>query len=194
MRTLALLLVTMAVPSALAAQEIPKAETQIAAAVEAAPADRRAGAAVLGYDATLSVVTLRKGTNDLVCLADDPRDEQFSVACYHKDLEPFMARGRALASEGLEGMARQEKRWKEVEAGTLPMPREPRMLYVLAGSGFDEAAGAVSDPFLRWVIYVPFATGESTGLPTDGAGGGPWLMFPGTAGAHIMITPPREGR
>lgn len=194
MRTSALLLVTMAISSASAAQEIPKAETQIAAAVQAAPADRRAGAAVLGYDATLSVVTLRKGTNDLVCLADDPRDEQFSVACYHKDLEPFMARGRALAAEGLEGMARQEKRWKEIEAGTLPMPREPRMLYVLGGSGFDQAAGAVSDPFLRWVIYVPFATGESTGLPTDGAGGGPWLMFPGTAGAHIMITPPRENR
>jgi hypothetical protein len=194
MRTIALLFVTMAIASASAAQEIPKAETQIAAAVQAAPADRRAEAAVLGYDAALAIVTLRKGTNDLVCLADDPRDEQFSVACYHKDLEPFMARGRALAAEGLEGMARQEKRWKEIEAGTLPMPREPRMLYVLGGSGFDQAAGTVSDPFLRWVIYVPFATGESTGLPTDGAGGGPWLMFPGTAGAHIMITPPREGR
>ena len=45
--------------------------------------------------------------------------------------------------------------------------------------------------FVRWVIYVPFATGESTGLPTQPSGNAPWLMFPGTAGAHIMITPPR---
>jgi hypothetical protein len=194
MKTIALLVATLAVSGISEAQDIPKAETQIAAAVQAAPADRRSTATVLGYDAAGLLVTLRKGTNDLVCLADDPRDEPFSVACYHEDLEPFMARGRALTAEGLEGMARQEKRWKEIEAGTLPMPREPRMLYVLGGKGFDPAAGTVTDPFLRWVIYVPFATAESTGLPTDGAGGGPWLMFPGTAGAHIMITPPGGNR
>jgi len=191
MKTIALLLVTIAVPSVSEAQQIPSAETQIAAAVQAAPADRRGGATVLGYDAQGTLTTLRKGTNDLVCLADDPRDESFSVACYHRDLEPFMARGRALTAEGVEGMARQEKRWKEIEAGTLPMSREPRMLYVLTGSGFDQAAGSVVDPYLRWVIYVPFATAESTGLPTDSKVGGPWLMFPGTAGAHIMISPPR---
>ena len=42
------------------------------------------------------------------------------------------------------------------------------------------------------MIYVPFATAETTGLPVKPIpGGAPWLMNPGTGGAHIMINPPR---
>jgi hypothetical protein len=71
------------------------------------------------------------------------------------------------------------------------MPHEPRMLYVLTGTAFDPATGAIADAYERWVLYVPFATAESTGLPTAARVGAPWLMDAGTAGAHIMITPPR---
>jgi hypothetical protein len=169
----------------------PASDEQIAAAVQAAPAEQQADATVLGYDASGALVTLREGSNATVCLADKPGDDRFSVACYHKDLEPFMARGRALTAQGITGKERDAARWKEIESGTLKMPREPRILYVLSGSGFDAAAGSVKDPYLRWVIYVPFATAESTGLSTTPVAGGPWLMFPGTAGAHIMISPPR---
>jgi hypothetical protein len=49
----------------------------------------------------------------------------------------------------------------------------------------------VADQYLRWVIYVPFATAETTGLSTKPVENGPWLMDPGTPGAHIMITPTR---
>lgn len=171
---------------------IPPAREQITAAVQAAPEERRDGAAVLGYDAEGKLVTLREGTNDLICLADQPGDDSFSVACYHKDLEPYMARGRELLQQGIQGRARNEYRWKEVEEGKLKMPREPRILYVLTGSGFDPASGTVKDAYLRWVIYLPFATPESTGLSTAAAPGKPWLMDPGTAGAHIMISPPRK--
>ena len=163
---------------------------QIAAALLAAPKERRSAATVLGYNAKGEVVTLRPGSNDLICLADDPGDKSFSVACYHKDLEPFMARGRELAAQGGKGKARHEARWKEVEEGKVPMPREPRMLYVLTGSGYDAAKGQVTDSYLRWVVYVPYATPESTGLSTT-AGPAPWLMYPGTPGAHIMISPPK---
>jgi len=162
---------------------------QIESALRAAPEDRRAGAAVLGYEANGRLTTLREGSNELICLADDPKTAGFSAACYHKDLEPFMARGRELAATGLQGRARNETRWKEVEAGTLRMPREPRTLYVLTGKSVDPSTGQVAEPFLRWVIYVPFATAASTGLPTRPVENGPWLMDPGTAGAHIMITP-----
>jgi hypothetical protein len=31
--------------------------------------------------------------------ADNPKQDGFSAACYHKDLEPFMARGRVLREE-----------------------------------------------------------------------------------------------
>ena len=178
--------------SALPAQVAPPApEEQIRAAVLAAPADRRDGAGVLGFDAAGRLVVLRERQNELICLADDPQEERFGAACYHESLEPFMARGRELQKQGMSETERQQARWKEIEAGTLAMPREPRSLHVLSGSAFDPATGEVRDAFLRWVVYVPFATAESTGLPTAPAPGTPWLMFPGTAGAHIMITPPR---
>ena len=110
---------------------------QIAAAVLAAPADRRAGAAVLGYDEKGALVTLREGTNDQICLADNPKENGVSVACYHKDLEPFMARGRALAAEGVKTADREDVRHKEIAAGTLKMAKEPRSLCVVTGTAFD---------------------------------------------------------
>jgi hypothetical protein len=166
------------------------AEEQIASAILAAPEERRAGAAVLGYDEQGKVVTLRKGGNDLICLADDPKDNRFSVACYQKDLEAFMARGRELTAQGITGAERNEKyRWKEINEGKLQMPKEPRMLYVLSGKGYDAASGKVIDASLRWVVYIPYATAESTGLSTKPKRGEPWLMDAGTPGAHIMISP-----
>jgi hypothetical protein len=170
---------------------IPSPDVQIAAAVLAAPADRRAGAAVLGYDAKGALVTLRAGTNDIVCLADDPKVPSLSVACYHKDLEPFMARGRELAAKGVKGEEREAARWKEIEAGTLKMPKEPRTLAVLTGKEFDAATGQVTDAYTRWVVYTPYATPETTGLSLSPVPGGPWLMFPGKPSAHIMISPLR---
>lgn len=175
---------------------VPPAAEQIAAAVLAAPADRRAGAQVLGYvlaGGSLALDTLRAGTNDLICLADKPGDERWSVACYHQSLEPYMRRGRELEAAGVPGEERQKRRWSEADAGTLPMPKTPATLYVLSGKGYDAARGEAIDAHLRYVVYTPWATQESTGLPLSPPGpGGPWIMFPGTAGAHIMITPPKE--
>jgi hypothetical protein len=175
-----------------AAADIPPAEVQIAGAVLAAPAELRAGAAVLGYDAKGGRVLLREGKNEMFCLASDPTKTAFNVACYHKDLEPFMARGRQLIEEKVTGAKRSEVRFQEIKEGKLSMPKEPRTLYVLTGTSYDAATGTVKDSYLRWVIYVPFATPQSTGLSTKGSDGAPWLMAPGTAGAHIMINPPKK--
>jgi len=166
-------------------------EHQISSATLPAPADRRAAATVLGYDDMGTLTTLRSGFNEFVCLADNPADHAFSVACYHEDLEPFMARGRQLLAQGITGMTRIQTREREVASGTLTMPREPRTLYVIEGSGFDADSGVITDAYTRWVVYTPFATPESSGLSTEPSEGGPWLMMPGMAGAHIMITPPR---
>lgn len=174
------------------AAEIPPAQVQIAGAVLAAPVDLRDGAAVMGYNADGKLVQIREGKNELICLATDPAKPAFNVACYHKDLEPFMARGRELLAEKVTGPKRNEIRFKEIEDGKLSMPREPRTLYVLTGTSFDAASGKVQDPYLRWVIYVPFATPQSTGLSTKASEGAPWLMNAGTAGAHIMINPPKK--
>lgn len=190
MKTL-MLLSLLLLPLTVTAQTMPSAEDQIAATVQAAPEEMRAGAAVLGYNAEGKLVELRKGANELVCLADDPKDNRFSAACYHKDLEPYMARGRELAAQGVTGGDRNAQyRWKEIKEGKLKFPKEPRMLYVLSGKGYDAATGKVIDGSVRWVIYVPNATAESLGLSTKSKRGEPWLMDAGTLGAHIMITPP----
>ena len=183
---------TVLLASALAAAEVPSRETQIAVAVLAAPVELREGAAVLGYTPKGDLVTLREGKNELICLASDPAKSSLSVACYHRELEPYMARGRELLAQKVTGQQRNDVRWKEIAEGKLSLPREPRTLYVLTGTGFDAASGKVTDSYLRWVIYVPFATTQSTGLSTKPSDSAPWLMSPGTAGAHIMINPPKK--
>src|SRR3954468_15690794 len=85
------------------AAEVPPPQSQIAGAVLAAPAELREGAAVLGYNAEGKMVELRAGKNEMICLASDPAKTAFNVACYHKDLEPFMARGRELLEQKITG-------------------------------------------------------------------------------------------
>src|SRR5690606_20466173 len=80
---------------------IPSREIQLKTAVLAAPEALREAASVYGYDQDGEFVLLRKGTNGIICLADDPASKGFSVACYPEDLEPFMARGRELKKEGM---------------------------------------------------------------------------------------------
>src|ERR1700694_1205749 len=82
---------------------LPSAEQQIAAAVLAAPQDMRADATVLGYAPDGHFTKLRQGRGALICLASNPKSERFHVACYHRSLEPFMARGRALRAKGVTG-------------------------------------------------------------------------------------------
>ena len=77
-----------------------------------------------------------------------------------------MARGRELLTQKVALQERYEIRWKEIANGKLLMSREPRTLYVLTGKSFDSTTGRVIDAYLRWVIYLPFATPESTGLST----------------------------
>lgn len=172
--------------------QTPSPDAQIAGALQAAPEGEREAATVHGFEADGSLVTLREGSGSLVCLADDPQREGWSAACYHESLEPFMARGRELRAQGVtdpEELA--TRRYAEADAGTLAMPEEPAMLYVLTGDAFDEATRTVRNGSIRWVLYTPWATPETTGVsPRPTAPGAPWLMFPGTAGAHIMITPP----
>ncbi|MGB5356450.1 MAG: hypothetical protein WBN11_07120, partial [Eudoraea sp.] len=74
-------------------------EVQIKTAVLPAPEEDKDGAMVYGFNEDGMLVVLREGSNNLVCLADDPNKEGISVSCYSKKLEPFMARGRQLSAE-----------------------------------------------------------------------------------------------
>ena len=177
------------------AQDIPPALEQVAASVMAAPEAFRGEATVLGYDAKGNLVTLRRGTNGMICLADDPQKNGFSVAAYHVDLEPFMARGRALRAEGKTSKEIFEIREAEAKSGVLAMPAKGATLHLLFGPDgkYDPETGKVTQAIYRYVVYVPWATPETTGLPTEPmVKGGPWIMDAGTHRAHIMISPPAE--
>ena len=169
------------------AQSPPSAEEQIAAAVKAAPAPMRDAATVLGYDNNMELTTLREGNGTLVCLASDPADDTFHASCYHSALEPFMKRGRELRRQGHSGAAVDSIRRAEIEDGTLSYPERPTALYNLSGDAYDAAADSVQNASRLRVLYVPYATAETTGLPTQPQGG-PWLMAPGEPWAHVMMT------
>jgi hypothetical protein len=162
---------------------------QIAAAVTPLPEEMRAGAAVLGYTTPgKPLVTLREGKNDMICLAPDPAATAFHAACYHKAMEPFMARGRALRASGVTGGQVDTVRFAEVKAGKLKMPTHPSMLYQIFGGTFDSVTAKASGGTPLFVTYIPFATPETTGLTARPTATGPWIMFPGTPKAHIMYT------
>ena len=167
----------------------PPAAEQVAAAVLPLPADLRASATVLGYDAAGKLVTLREGTGAMRCLADDPAQENFHVACYHKALEPFMARGRALRAEGVKGTEVDTVRFREIAAGKLAMPRTGGALYTLTGpaGSWNAAAGKATGARPLFVYYMPGATGATSGISETPSRTEPWLMFPGTPKAHVML-------
>ncbi len=175
-------------------QELPSRDIQISTAIMAAPESEQSIATVMGYTSLEGALeVIREGSGDMICLTDDPTKSGFGVSCYHKDLEPFMARGRVLKAEGLNGKEIFDKREEEVKAGALSMPADPATLYVLTAPDdqYDRTTGQVDNTYLRYVIYIPYATAASTGLPLSPENPGmPWIMDPGTHRAHIMINPP----
>jgi len=173
--------------------QVPLPEVQIKLAVLAAPDELRDKAMVYGYNDKGEMIVLRKGENEMICLGDDPNQPGLNVSCYHKDLEPFMVRGRELKKEGKSFQEVFDIREQEVKSGKLMMPKLASTLYVYSAKDdqFDKTTGEVKEGYLRYVIYISYATSESTGLPLKPtAPGMPWIMDPGTHRAHIMINPP----
>jgi hypothetical protein len=177
------------------AQNMPSKEIQIKMAVLAAPDDQRAAATVYGFDSKGEVILLRKGTNQTVCLADDSAREGLSVSCYHISAQPFMARGWDLRKEGKNADEIFKAREAESKSGKLQLPDQGSLLNALTADEKDVnwTTGEAKNTYTRSVVYIPWATAESTGLPLKPAGPGlPWIMDPGTHRAHIMINPARD--
>jgi hypothetical protein len=174
--------------------KIPSKEVQVKSALLAAPEEAREGAMVYGFNNKGEFVVLREGKNNMICIADDPSSPGFSVSCYPSDLEPFMERGRKLRSEGKSFKEIFDQREEEVKSKQLKMPKDGTTLFVFYAKeedAFDPETGEVVNGNYRYVVYIPYATEESTGLPlSPQAPGMPWIMDPGTHRAHIMINPP----
>ncbi|MEX0746962.1 MAG: hypothetical protein WD275_03105 [Rhodothermales bacterium] len=163
----------------------------VAAATRALPDEYREGAEVRKWSED-GPETIRFGSNGMICLADDPSDDRFHVACYQESLEPFMARGRELREMGLDRDSLQAVRESEAASGKIKMPDHPAALYSLSGpaDSFNPETEEVVGANPLYVVYIPYATAESTGLPTQAPRGQPWIMNPGKPWAHIMLIPP----
>jgi hypothetical protein len=163
----------------------------IATALLAAPEESRANCKVIGYNIKGEFVTFREGSNEFIVLVDNSKQNGFNAACYHKDLEPFMARGRALKATGKNSKEIFDIRETEMKSGKLTIPTGSTLhIYYGAKTRYNQETSEVEGARLRYVVYMPWATSASTGLPKrPSAPNHPWIMNPGTHRAHIMISP-----
>jgi len=179
--------------AALAAVLTPMAASQAMAQMNAAvikeatqplPEDLKAGATVVTYDEkTGERKVIRQGTNYIEC---QPKAKDGFVRCYNKVLSPRRDMEAKLRASGKSD----EDVTKEIQAalkdGRLKPPPFGTVSY-----RYSDDPGRIK---LLWVISVPNATPEQLGISTESqrdaalkGNGKPWMMLPGTPGAHIMI-------
>ena len=133
---------------------------------------------MIAYETDGEPEVLRKGTNDWICEADDPTPGLL-IRCHHVNLEPFRQRQRELIDEGFTGESMGSILAKEIISGDLKMP-DYSVEFFVRGQNLTSA--------LPWtVVWLPLATEESTGLPTEPDPYRPWLMRAGQGNAHIMF-------
>ncbi|MBI3493504.1 MAG: hypothetical protein HY047_17245 [Acidobacteria bacterium] len=160
-------------------------DQRIAQAVLPLPEDLRAGATVLVYDpATGERKILRQGTNNIECQPKNPADG--FTWCYNKVTAPRRDLQAKLKAQKKSDKEIADAVAEATKTGTIKPAPYGTMSYRLSS---DE--GRIK---LLWVMSVPMATPESIGVSTvsqrDAAlkgAGLPWLMLPGTPGAHVMI-------
>ncbi len=161
--------------------QVKEVEVQITETLRALPEALRNGATVIGYNQAGEQIELRKGTNDIICWADNPylsNDKgKIYIVCFPKSLEPYMTRIRELKLNGVSNVY--DSLATEIELGILNMPKLA-VRYTLRGHSHEGALALT-------IIHVPYATTESTGFSSEIDNFRPWLMWEGTPHAHIMV-------
>ncbi len=159
-------------------------EEMIAQAIRPLPDDLKEGATVYRYDpATGERIVLRQGNNQVECR---PKDEEGFTRC-----SPTANASRSDLSARLRAQGLSDE---EVNAALADAEQKglinPRIFGALSYRLYDEPDRIQ----LLWIVSVPNATPEQLGMPTGAqrsnaiAGHGtPWMMEPGTPGAHLMI-------
>ena len=153
-------------------------ETLITQAVMPLPPALKAGATVVSVGANDQRTVLRKGSNNMMCRADDPAPG-FMVICYHKDLDTYWTLASPVLADGASPKEERDYLLNAVKEGKLS-PVRGGILYVLNGT-FVENALPMS------VIFIPNLTAETSGLSNVPNQHQPWLMWGGTALSHVMI-------
>ena len=150
----------------------------IAQAVLALPEPLRADAAVVRFvDGEQEF--LREGSNGMYCRADDPDTAGINVWCYPESHNAYATRWFELAASGMPASDVDEQVVAEIEDGSLEWP-DYAVNYNLRGARLDTAT-------LNTVVYLPYARGEEAGMTESVQHDRPWLMYAGTAFAHVMI-------
>ncbi len=191
LRVLPLFLIV-AVSSSACAQEPPDPKL-VGEALSAAPEAFRDAATIYAFNDAGVLETIREGDGSFFCAADNPTREGFEATCWQAALDAYVRRGHQLKSEGVDGRETVAMREAEIDAGTLDWFDGEATMYLRYGENahWDAELGEVVNSKLRYVVYTPYATSESTGLPLEPmTPGGPWIMNPGSFRAHIMLLPP----
>jgi hypothetical protein len=157
---------------------------EIAKAVLPLPEDLRAGAAIYVYDENGDRKILRPGSNMVECMPKNPEDG--FTRCYNKitaDRRDLQVKLKAKKMSRQEIAAAMEQATKE---GKIKAPP-----YGLINYRYSDDDKRIK---LLWIMSVPNATPEMVGVSTVSqreaalkGKGLPWMMLPGTPGAHIMI-------
>ncbi len=172
--------------------QVPSASQQIAAAVLPLPEVMREHATVLGYAPDLSLVTLREGTNGMVCTASRPADAEFDVRCYHESFMPVVRRMRDLHSRGVKDDEIYRTIDAEMKAKKLAIPDHPVAGYRMLGpiSAYRAETNTVGPEIESWQsVHFPYKTAGEIGLPEEGQVRPtmPYVMASGTFWSHVMI-------
>jgi hypothetical protein len=172
--------------------QVPAASQQIAAAILPLPQVLREHATVLGYAPDLSLITLREGTNGMVCTASRPGDAEFDVRCYQESFMPVVRRMRDLHSRGLKSDEIYRTIDAEVKAKRLSIPDHPIAGYRMLGpiSAYRADTNTVGPEIESWQsVHFPYKTAAEIGLPEEGQVQPtmPYVMASGTFWSHVMI-------
>jgi hypothetical protein len=181
-----------AAPAHAQALQVASPEQQIAAAVLPLPEGLRAGATVVGYGPDLKLVTLRAGSNGMVCTGMRPGSTQFDVRCYHESFMPIVRRIAELREQGLGRQEIDRAIDAAVQSKRLALPTSPAAGYRMLGpaSAYSAVTNSVGSEIESWQsIHFPYKTAAEIGLPEEGTVPRtfPYVMSSGTAWSHVMI-------
>ncbi len=147
-------------------------------ALAAAPGRAAEGAAVIKWNPDHTHVTLKEGTNRLVCFdrSGESGRQPFAVQCTSVGNLDRVAQNRRARAESEDA----EAMLTAAEANGTRVKPEYGSLWI-SMNGSDQASART-----HTTIAVPGATTESIGLPDNPRQGGAWIMDAGTTTAHIM--------
>jgi hypothetical protein len=163
-------------PASVAAQASDAA--RIASAMAAAPPSIAKNAMIMDWpDASGKMRTLRTGTNGWTCMPNNPKSRYVvnNAMCMDANFGDFMTAMRARKQPALKAMGTAymltSDQWI---SNTTPSDKAPR-----AGNEWHRVSGAI-------MLAYPERS-SLAGLPVRPGSNGPYVMWPNTPYAHVML-------